>query len=378
MTQRGGRFLSNKFQTNTMINSPLHASVICEAPIARHAMLAPLSNSSKATAEQLRSGFVALAVRLHRRYAKGHISNSDFPLRGPLSLRSNISLVFNDSDIHDCELGDNKGKLWLNILTLAGINGVLPIRLTEEILATKKQGGDSLHEFFDLLNRRFWELLFQSYRIGTRPQYGFHDHSAQRLIQDLAQSYVGIRSTPALGQTIAPSNYQAYLLRYRFHSRNGDGGNNGLVELLSQAIARPVTLSDWSTCKLPVPERYQMRLSLPASPSFLGKLILGRRTKLKRFLMVNIEITVRDLPNFYPIASGWAIRALLSALHTSLSNRVVILAANYKVLIRPIDTALLGEVSCRLGWGAHLGGAAIHTSLVRTSASATSNIQNNT
>jgi predicted component of type VI protein secretion system len=362
---------------NTMNNSDLLGSTICAAPTARPATLVPLSHSSKATDEQLRSGFVALAVQLHRRYAKAHVSNPDFPLRGPLSLRSNISLVFNDRDIHDCELGYNKGRLWLNILTLAGVNGVMPTRLTEEILAVKRRGGDSLHEFFDLLNRRFWELLFQSYRIGTRPQYGFHDHSAQRLIHDLAQSYVGIRTTPALGQRIAPPDYQTYLLRYSFHNRNGVGGTNGLSELISQAIARPVTLSDWTTCKLPVPERYQMRLSSPTAPNFLGKCILGRRTKLRRFLMVSIAITANDCPNFYPTESGWAIRALVSALQTSLSNRVMLLAANYKVLVQPTDTARLGQVSSRLGWGAHLGGSAIHTSLVSVSALAISNIQKN-
>jgi predicted component of type VI protein secretion system len=334
-----------------------------------------ISLNNKATAEQLQSGFVALAVRLHHRYTAGHVGNPDFPLREPLSLRSNISLEFNASDIHDCELGERKGKLWLNILTLAGVNGVLPTRLTEDILAAKRRGGESLHEFFDLLNRRFWELLFQSYRIGTRPPYGFHDRNAQSLIQDLAQNYVGLRGTPATDQANVPPDYPTYLLRYCFHSRNGAGGPKGLAELLSQAIARPVSVSDWAACKLPVPERYQMRLSTPATPHFLGKCVLGRRTKVRRFLLIDVAFEATDWPQFCPAEGGWAIRALVGALHASLAGRVVVLAANYKILVQPIDTARLGQVTCRLGWGARLAGAPAHTSLVQVSAAAISHIQ---
>jgi predicted component of type VI protein secretion system len=334
-----------------------------------------ISVSNKATAEQLQSGFVALAVRLHHRYTSGHIGNPDFPLRESLFLRSNISLEFNARDIHDCELGERKGKLWLNILTLAGVNGVLPTRLTEDILAAKRRGGESLHEFFDLLNRRFWEFLFQSYRIGTRPPYGFHDSYAQNLIQDLAQNYVGVSNTPASVQSNVPRDFQTYLLRYCFHNRNGAGGPKGLAELLSRAISRPVYVSDWAACKLPVPERYQMRLSTPTSPLFLGKCVLGRRTKVARFLLIDVSFEASDWLQFCPAEGGWAIRGLVGALHASLAGRVVVLSANYKMLVLPIDTARLGQNSCRLGWGARLAGAPAHTSLMQISSLAISNIK---
>jgi predicted component of type VI protein secretion system len=389
MTQRGGRFSLNKHMLNTCddVSSAETTTTVCTPAIVRPAAPVTLTlnatvspeqmiDNRSVTAEQLRSGFVALAVRLFRRYAGGRDRNPDFPLRGTLSLRSNISLVFNDSEIHDCELGERKGKLWLNILTLAGVNGVLPSRLTEDILAAKRRGGESLHEFFDLLNRRFWELLFQSYRIGTRPQYGFHDHGAQGLIQDLAQSYVGLRGTPALAQTMTPPEYHAYLLRFCFHSRNGAGGLSGLAELLSQAISRPVTVRDWSTCKLPVPERYQMRLRSSSGLTLLGgKCVLGRRTQVRRFLLIDVEFSACDWAHFCPATGGWAIRALVGAIHVSLADRVAVIAANYKVRVPPINTVRLGQITCRLGWGACLGGAATHTSLVQISAFAISNLQ---
>ena len=355
------------------------ASPAALVPPSRNAAPLPTqkSHSSEATDEHLRSGFVALAVRLHRRYAGKHVSNPDFPLRGALTLRSNISLAFNSSDVHDCELGEKKGRLSLNIRTLAGVNGVLPTRLTEDILAAKRRGGDSLHEFFDLLNRRFWELLFQSYRIGTRPQYGFHDQFAQTLIQDMAQRYVGLRSTPTPGHTSTPPGYPNYLLRYCVHSRRGTGGPGGLAELLSQAIARPVTVRDWAACKLPVPERFQLRLGSPRAPTLLGsQCILGRRTQVKRFLLVELAFAASDWPHFCPVTGGWAIRALMGALHVALADRVVV-AARYKVLVQPGDNAGLGHVAYRLGWGTCLGGAQAHTNLIQVSDRAILNIEKN-
>ena len=330
--------------------------------------------SNNPTLEPLQSGFVALAVQLHHRYSSGHGENPDFPLRKTLILRSNISLKFNASDIHNCELGDHKGTLWLNILTLAGVNGVLPMRLTEDILAAKRRGGESLHEFLDLLNRRFWELLVQSYRIGTRPQYGFNDQHAKKLIQVLAQNYVGFKATSVIDQANALPHYQRYLLNFCFQSRNGAGGPKGIAELLSKSISRQVTVNEWIDCKLPTPERLQMRLSAKKNPHFLGRSFLGRRANIKRLLSINVGFEAREWPQFCPAENGWATRALLGAVNASLAGRVVVLGVNFKILIQPSDTARLGQSAYRLGWSARLVGAPAHTSLVRISALAISNI----
>ena len=334
------------------------------------------NKNRKATPEQLRSSFVALAVLLHKRYTEGRVTNPCFPLHGVLTLRSNISLVFNDFDIHDCELGEHNGQLWLNILTLAGVNGVLPLRMTEDIQSAKKSGGDSLHEFFDLLNRRFWEILFQSYRIGTRPQYGFHNQYAKGMIQDIAQGYVGLRITPTLGKIFETPNHQAYLLRHCFQTRKGTGISSGLAELLSQAISRPVSVSDWATCQLPIPERFQLHLGPSRAPTLLGcKCILGRKTKVRRFLIIDVGFDASDWKDFCPAKGRWAIRALISTLHATLADRVVVLAANYRVRMQPNDEAQLGQITCRLGWGAAIAGAPAHTNLIRVSPLAISNIQ---
>lgn len=384
--QHGGRFSSNNPMHNRWNNlspfgsSGYAAAVATLAPLNRNSALSAekMSQYDKATIDQLSSGFVAVAARLHRRYSGGHISNPDFPLCGPLSLRSNISLAFNDRDIHDCELGETKAKLWLNILTLAGVNGVLPSRLTEDMLAAKRRGGDALHEFFDLLNRRFWELLFQSYRLGTRPQYGFNNHSAQVLIQGLAQCYVGLRDAPIQRQTITSPEYQGYFLRHCFHIGRGTGGPGGLAELLSRAVARPVTVSDWAACNIPVPIRYQMRLGSSRAPALLGgKSIVGRCMQVRRFLWIDVAFTASDLPQFCPTAGGWAIRAIIGALHTCLAGRVVLTGARYKILVQPVDVTLLGQVECQLGWSARLGGAAAHTSLIQVSHLAIANIEKN-
>jgi predicted component of type VI protein secretion system len=315
-----------------------------------------------------RSGFVALSAWLVRKLAPNAGVSAEFPLRGLISLRSNISLVFSDREVHACSLVHGRCTLWLNVLTLGGINGVLPLRITEDILAAARHGGESLHEFLDLLNRRFWELLFQSYRIGTRPQFGFQDTSARRMVQELAASYVGLRNTGTPGYFTSSVNYKAYLVRYGFHAGRGSGGQAAVAELLSHTIGAPVVLSDRIACKLPVPRRYHARLGTSADGLGLGNSsILGGKASIHQKLLMDACVPATELASFYPLSCGHSMCALLSALNMALAGRIAAVAARYKVLCDPAHVAGLGQATCRLAWGAALGGGALHTRFIHIS-----------
>lgn len=323
-----------------------------------------------------RSGFVALSAWLVRKLAPNAGANAEFPLRGSISLRSNISLAFADREVHACSLAHGRSTLWLNVLTLGGINGVLPLRITEDILAAARHGGESLHEFLDLLNRRFWELLFQSYRIGTRPQFGFQDTSARRMVQELAASYVGLRNTSHPEYFTGSDNYKAYLVRYGFHAGRGSGGQAAVAELLSHAIGAPVILSARIACKMPVPRRYQARLGNSADGPRLGNSsILGGKASIHQKLLMDACVPATELASFYPVPGGHSLRALLSALNMALAGRIAAVAARYKVLCDPAQVAGLGQATCRLAWGAALGGAALHTRFIHISNAAVSEDQ---
>ncbi len=56
---------------------------------------------------------------------------------------------------------DNTPFVEMAILTLVGPDGVLPKWVLEKILYEKENGGDALHVFLDIINRRFWELFYQ-------------------------------------------------------------------------------------------------------------------------------------------------------------------------------------------------------------------------
>lgn len=323
-----------------------------------------------------RSGFVALSAWLVRKLAPNSGANSEFPLRGSISLRSNISLVFADREVHACSLAHGRSTLWLNVLTLGGINGVLPLRITEDILSAARHGGESLHEFLDLLNRRFWELLFQSYRIGTRPQFGFKDTSAGRMVQELAASYVGLRDTSTPEHFTGSGSYKAYLVRYGFHAGRGSGGQAAVAELLSHAIGSPVVLSDRIVCKMPVPRRYQARLGTSTGGPRLGtSSILGGKASIHQKLLMDAYVSATELASFYPLPGGHSMRALLSALHVALAGRIATVAARYKVLCDPAQVAGLGQATCRLAWGAALGGGALQTQFIHISNAAVSENQ---
>ena len=373
MTRTGARFscvntvskILPEIQPTSSSNSLLSSSIEPERskPPSGHADLPFIVNEEMISWS--RSGFVALSAWLVRKLAPNAGANSEFPLRGSISLRSNISLVFADREVHACSLAHGRSTLWLNVLTLGGINGVLPLRMTEDILAAARHGGESLHEFLDLLNRRFWELLFQSYRIGTRPQFGFQDTSARRMVQELAAGYVGLRNTSTPEYFTGSGNYKQYLVRYGFHAGRGSGGQAAVAELLSHTIGAPVVLSDRIACKMPVPRRFQAKLGNSADGPRLGNSsILGGKASIHQKLLMDACVPATELASFYPLPGGHSMRALLSALNMALAGRIAAVAARYKVLCDRAQVAGLGQATCRLAWGAALGGGALHTRFI--------------
>lgn len=323
-----------------------------------------------------KGNFVELCAWLYRTSGRTRGENPDFPLRGRIRLRSHISLSFSDPEIHAFDLADGRSTLWLNFLTLAGINGVLPLKLSEDIIAFRRRGGDSLHEFLDLINLRFWELFFQSYRIGTRPQYGFNNEEAKRLICDLAESYVGIDRMPILEDSISSAGFNVNLLRHCFHAGLGSGGQGSLQELLSQAVSTQVSVAEGGNCWVPVPQRYQSELGLLSPSPALGRFsILGRRARVRQLLVIGLLFPFAELCRFLPVAGGSALRVILSVLNIAMTGRLSLVAASYKVVFSEADTGLLGRPIFRLAWGAALGNAGAHTQFVQVSSVAITKMQ---
>ena len=310
--------------------------------------------------------FVALCawfLRDSSQPAKLDETSLNFPLRRGIQLRSNCSLSFSPHEISSCE-HDGKGwQVQLNVLTLLGLDGALPIYLTELILEQPHQGGKALHQFLDLFNRRFWELLFQSYRLGVRPQYGFNNQRAKDLIQVLAHTCSGLSASVEDVDNERDATLARSLMSYCFVLGNGAGERRALQDLLSLAIGYRVHVMQEKNCPVDVSIAAQAHLNTAFSN---GYGILGKRVALGRKMIFEVWLNDDDLDSFFPAPQGMKLRRLLQFARAIDAGQTPFFSLHCFVLRPPRPAcSLLGRA--RLGWGMALGGASHHTSLIRFS-----------
>lgn len=299
---------------------------------------------------------------------------TDFPLKGKLRLRSNISLACGAGELQDINIRrvENKDEttLWLNILTLGGNGGGLPFHVSEDIQRERRNGGDALHQFLDLINRRFWELFFQSYRIGTRPQFGFNNPSARWLIHDLAKNTVGFGNT-TMTKDITATLHQGYLLRYCFNVGHGSGTSSALAELLSRGIERPVSIVEQQPCNALIPWRHTCCLHSIATRDVTRSFgMLGRHAIVHKLRILDIQGEANDLYLFLPVAEGLLLQVLLKLLTMALAGELSLVALRYKAILKAGDSWRLGEKMLRLGWGGALGARGSCCNFIHVSATA--------
>ena len=313
-------------------------------------------------------GFVALAATLHRHFTEDGSLYDEFPLRKKILLRSNMSLVRSDADVSSYMVEGNSAVLYLNLLTLAGINGVLPYRITEEIRISKKRGGDSLHNFFDLLNRRFWELFFESYRIGTRPHYGFNHLAARTSVQRMAADCVGLKNTADISDIKIEKQQDALLTRFCFQLGNGGGTYRTLSELLEKSVGVPVYVRPCRDVKVALPERYRATIGRLEKKPLLGQSsILGSQAQVLESIEMVLILTESRLPDFIPINGSKKVHVLLNSLSAALKERSKNVSLECRVSNSRVEQSKLGKHDCRLSWGASLKSGVPSCRVIRVS-----------
>lgn len=320
------------------------------------------------------TSFVEFCASLMQRMPCDRSAFADFPLQGKLRLRSNISLAFGAGELQDISVrrveNGTETTLWLNILTLGGGGGVLPLQISEDILRARRHGGDALHQFLDLINRRFWEILFQSYRIGTRPQFGFNNPTARWLIHDLAKNAVGFGNTAANGGLTANS-HQSYLLRYCFNVGHGSGTSDALAELLSRGIEQQVRIVERESCHALIPRRHSCCLHGPAAVGVARSFgMLGRRAVVRKLRILDIQGAADNLYLFLPIAVGRLLQVALQLLTMALAGEFSLVALRYRASVKAGESCRLGEAMLRLAWGGALGTRGDYCNLIYISSAA--------
>lgn len=302
----------------------------------------------------------------------------EFPLYRRATLRSNISLAQQGSEISPCYLSARAGEgnvptLFFNILTLAGPGGPLPLQLSDTMMAGRKSGGGSLHVFLDLINRRFWELLLQSYRTGARPQHGFNNHASRALIFRLTEACAGF--DPLDDGVAQPSSSldRAYLLSYCFNAGSGFGGQQGIEELLRRMLGRPLSIKEVSARHAPVVMSCRATLGGSAGRQLLGRnAILGSRALVRQQMLMTVyDVEAGELEQFVPGDDGRGLRATLDSLNLAMRGRVEPFTLRSMVAYRNSGGGTgLGKTCRRLGWGGLLGRGGPQTTIVTVSARA--------
>ncbi len=324
------------------------------------------------------TSFAALCAAICHVPGSGSEAHSDFPLRGRLRMRSQITPSFHSRDFsleQEIATGIKKKSVVptarLAFLTLAGVGGALPWWISEKILWDRSGAGAALHAFLDLLNRRFWELLFLSQTVGNNPQYGFHNSYHAQLLSSLSHAIVG------LGHDAIPSctNNRAAILhkikQYCWGSGRGASGAAALSELLTDACGSPVSLREHHPVCLPVAGQSQLFLG-PGIRNRLSPMagVIGAKGWVFCALIVTVCLSNADGLSDYlpPLDDGGGqrlnlLREILDVFYVQ-NLPPVMLQIGY---LSGASFSCLGSRDLRLGLGAELACNGAVTQIVRFS-----------
>lgn len=302
-----------------------------------------------------------------------------FPLRGRLRMQSLIAMGFSSVDFHlDVQSSDNDPLPVMNIafLTLAGAGGALPLWITEKIIHDTTGEGKALHRFLDLLNRRFWELLFLKNRLGGNPQYRFCSSHHALLFKELCFALVGLEHRADPLSTQCGVSVLHKTMQHCWVAASGTGPHEALAALLSSACGCRVQVFGSQLVRLPVVGQSKLILGEYGRLSKSGS-VIGTRALVMGGVLLRVAVPDAELVDQYlPSPDGACLKLLRR-----------ILAIFYGQSLPPVALSLqffsdkrfssLGGGRCRLGWGAMLSPLSPCSQIVGLSAQMMSHLQRN-
>lgn len=335
----------------------------------------PFPSASTARYRAVLGDFVTLAARFAQ--SGGAVSHA-FPLRGKVRMRSNLTLSFQGAEVARCDKFGGKtpkalGRgecptLWLNILTLAGVGGALPLRVTEAAMRDGRAGGDALHAFLDILNYRFWELLFVLHCVSYRSPYGCGAEAGIRQMLQSAAALSGVAQIPSwlLGRT--SPQFPLIAGQYCFGGDSGVGSASMLGEFLTITVGNRVVVKEFQSTRITVPSRY--RAGIGRKTQQLGRdSILGATARMRCGVALILHLPEsRQSSSFDSLLDRAKLDIAVTALSLIAADSLSVVKAQIRINTLEKDrTSILGGDSCRLAWGAILLGVLSATQLIGVS-----------
>lgn len=218
-------------------------------------MTVPAYLAAREALENAGGGFTSWCLTLLEISAP--IKSASFPLHGSMAPTSNASLAFQAQCL---SVGTTtpagrapQARLILGMYTLAGVDGPLPLFLSERMVTENSTGARGLHAFLDLLNLRTWELVLLRDISGHDPRYiGFAPAHARRLDQ----------LTHAVARTRVPDHFDdrahlhRLLLQHGFTAGNLGGDATNLGQILGALLDCKVEVRRNAPVRIEIAQRF--------------------------------------------------------------------------------------------------------------------------
>ncbi len=164
------------------------------------------------------------------------------PARESVEIKSHISLAAPATELYRLQTKPGQKKtLWINFLSLAGIQGPLPTPYTELVIQRNRQKDFAFRDFLDIFNHRLaslWYRFRKKLKVGLSPVLPEEHPIGKTLLQ-----LVGIQQTPAFKDCLQSSTLTSrVLLSYHDLLWHRSHSAAGLVCLLGSYFQVPVSL----------------------------------------------------------------------------------------------------------------------------------------
>lgn len=319
------------------------------------------------------SSFAALCVAFCSENNESSMQ-PDFPLRGRVQLRSQINFAFPTREFSVGMLPENTRKegdlpvIWLAFFTLAGGGGALPNWVSEKIILDRQGDGKALHAFLDLLNRRFWELLFLAQGAGHNPHYALLNRRHTQSLRELSYAVAGLGQVATMPRMVSGARVLHNIEQRCLAAMCGTGGTISLAELLTQTCDRRIRLREYVPMRLSVVDRMHLSLGRKGRSGGISRgQVIGAKAWVACALVVIVLLAdVDDINQYLPGDDGAQLVMMERILGIFYMENMPPMTLQLQCLAH-LRYSELGARTLRLGWGARLTSGLPASQIIRLS-----------
>jgi type VI secretion system protein ImpH len=267
-----------------------------------------------------------------------------------LNITPNLSLEFTTCDFEEIKFENSDIKIIANFLSTYGTSSVLPTFYTEELLKYKHEENNTLREFYNIFNRRTYQLLGETL-IKNRLMLRILEFNDKKAL-DYIYSFIGLNYTD--NKNLKYIN-KFKLLKYIDILNNSSKSTNMLEIFLSDYLNIKIKIQEYLKVKVPIPKN-QLN-SLKKRNTSIGTLYLGKRINNTNssFKIILQNLNEKEFDKFLPGEMGFSLLQELIKLYfgNNYFNYVIDYRKDSKIL--NLKKGFYLNKQSRLGMNINLG-----------------------